>query len=223
MHLGNVQSLIQWKGKLPLLSHKKLPSNSQSREKLDRSRYLIIMSSIISFLSAISTMEREHRSLVMLCLIVGGALLCFLTMATDSMVENTTVGEAIRNGSVFHISAAALISLAVPVYLNLMVDLYVDNFGIEAKKRKKSKTTIQANDKDILTNVEKLFLMVGLVIFPVVSCFTGWSKAILLVCCASSASVRMIVVVLPFLLHCCPLLNRCIFCRFNSLFYFMRC
>ena len=195
MHLGNVQSLIQWKGKLPLLSHKKLPSNSQSREKLDRSRYLIIMSSIISFLSAISTMEREHRSLVMLCLIVGGALLCFLTMATDSMVEDTGVGEAIRNGSMFHISIAALISLAVPVYLNLMVDLYVDNFGKEAKKRKKSKTT---NDKDILTNVEKLFLMVGLVIFSVVSCFPGWSKAILLANCAASASVRTLLLFFPF-------------------------
>ena len=140
-------------------------------------------------------MEREHRSLVMLCLVVGGALLCFLTMATDSMVEDTGVGEAIRNGSMFHISIAALISLAVPVYLNLMVDLYVDNFGKEAKKRKKSKTT---NDKDILTNVEKLFLMVGLVIFSVVSCFPGWSKAILLANCAASASVRTLLLFFPF-------------------------
>ena len=163
--------------------------------------------SSFSFFSDLLTMEREHRSSVMLCFVVGGALLCFLTMAKNSMVEDTTVGEAILNGSLFRIAVAATISLAVPVYMNLMVDIYLDNFGKEAKKRTNSKTT---NDKDILTNVEKLFLMVGLVIFPLVSCFPGWSKAILLASCASSASVR-ISVVLPFLLYRCSLFSRCIF------------
>ena len=148
-------------------------------------------------------MEREHRSSVMLCLVVGGALLCFLTMAANSMVENTTVGEAIRNGSLFRIVITATISLAVPVLMNLIVDIYVDNFGKEAKKRTNSKTT---NDKDILTNLEKLFLMVGIIIFPIVSCFPGWSKAILLGSCASSASVTTTVIFLPF-------------CRFKSLIY----
>ena len=59
--------------------------------------------------------ERQHREILKLCLVVGGGLLCFLTMAVKkSSVEETIVGGAIRNGKMFHISVTATISLAVP-------------------------------------------------------------------------------------------------------------
>ena len=123
----------------------------------------------------------------MLFLVVGGGFLCFLTMAEKkSLVEETTVGDAIRNGSMFHITMAISISLAVPVLMNLMVDICLDNFGNDAKKTKISKAT---NDKDIMTDVEKFIFMVGMVIFPVVSCLTGWDKAILLAKCSTCVAV----------------------------------
>ena len=134
--------------------------------------------------------EQDHRTVVMFCFIVGGGLLCFLTMAAkNSFVETSTVGGGIRNGIFFHIAIASSISLAVPVLMNLIVDLYVDNFRKEAKKSKKSKFI---NDKDIMTDVEKLFFMVGIVIFPIVSCFTGWSQAILLATCAASVQLQLV-------------------------------
>ena len=140
------------------------------------------------------TFEREHRASLMLFLVVGGGLLCFLSMAeTTSLVEETTVGDGIRNGSMFHIAMAISISLAVPVLMNLMVDIGLDNFGKDAKKSKISKAT--TNDKDIMTNVEKFIFMLGIVIFPVVSCFTDWTKAILLASCASSVAVTSIFVI----------------------------
>ena len=156
-------------------------------------------------LSELLTWEREHRTSVMTSFVVGGGLLCFLTMAVkNSMVENSTVGDAIRNGPMFHIAMASSISLGIPVLMNLMVDIYVENFGIEAKKTMKEKTT---NDKDIVTDTEKLVLLVGVVIFPIASCFSGWSRAILLASCASSAAVTST----SMFLFCC--------CFFPHIFY----
>ena len=182
------------------------------------------MESMATFPSSISewlTFEREHRGSVMLFLVVAGGLLCFLTMAAkQSNVENTAVGDAIRNGSMFHIVMAISISLAVPVLMNLMVDICLDNFGKDVRKRKKSKTT---NDKDILTDLEKFIFMVGVVIFPITSCFTASNRAILLASCASSAAVTSIFAILFSQLF---FTNQCFSLRITSityLFVFIRC
>ena len=154
---------------------------------------------MFSFLSEWLTFERDHRSTVLLSFIVAGGLLCFLTMAAkQSLVENTNVAEAIRNGSKFHIAISISISLAVPVLLNLIVNICLDNFGTDAKKRKKS-TAI--NNTDIMTDIEKFIFFVGIVIFPITSCFPGSNRAILLATCSSSCQIQLIAGVVLISLH----------------------
>ena len=123
----------------------------------------------------------EHRSSVFLIITVMGGCLCFLAMLTDSKLENTVVGNAMSHGSMTRVAFAASISLAIPIFLNLFVDFYVDYVGVAAKKTTQSTSS---NSKDILTNPEKMIFMLGIVLPPIVSCFSGWNKASLLFACA---------------------------------------
>ena len=133
-------------------------------------------------LQKLGVVASEHRTSVYLFIIVVGGCLCFLAMLTDSKLENTILSDTMRHGPMTRIAFAASISLAIPIFLNLFVDFYVDNGGVAAKK-----TTTQSpssNSKDILTNPEKLIFMLGIVLPPIVSCFSGWNKATLLFACA---------------------------------------
>ena len=124
----------------------------------------------------------EDRSSVFLFLTVVGGCLCFLAMSSSSSIENAIVGDAIRHGQESHVAFTSSISLAIPVFLNVFVDFYIDFVGgSAAKKAMKSQST---NSKDILTKPEKLIFMLGVVIPPIVSCFADWNKATLLFVCA---------------------------------------
>ena len=124
----------------------------------------------------------EHRSSVFLFIIVMGGCLCFLAMTNDSRLENTIVSDAMSHGPTTRIACVASISLAIPVFANLFVDFYVDHVVVVAKKT--TTQSISSNSKDILTKPEKLIFMLGIVIPPIVACFSGWNKATLLFACA---------------------------------------
>ena len=111
----------------------------------------------------------EHRTSIALCITIAGGFLCFTAMSKDSNVEDTTLGETIRNGPMFRYLVVGILALALPVFMNLIVDFYLDFYVDTTGKTSKSKST---NTKDILTKPEKLVFMLGIVIFPIVSCFT---------------------------------------------------
>ena len=119
----------------------------------------------------------EYRSAAFLLITVIGGCLCFLPMANDSNLEDTVLGNALRHGPMTRIAVAASISLAVPVFMNLFADIYVDSFTT-------TKST-SSNSKDILTKTEKFIFMLGVIIPPIVYCFSGWNKATLLYGCAT--------------------------------------
>ena len=130
----------------------------------------------LSKMLMVATSE-EHRSSVMLFIIVGGGCFCFLAMSNDSLLEETTVSNAMSHGPLTRIVVVASITLAILVILNLLVDFYV---AMMKQTTTKTKSTIS---KDILTKSEKLIFMLGIVIPPIASCFTGWNKATLLFAC----------------------------------------
>ena len=128
----------------------------------------------------------EHRSNLLMCITIVGGLLCLVPMSYDSHLEDTTLAQSIRTGPMFRYLVVGVLALALPVYMNLIVDFYVDAMGT-----KTSKSEI-ANTKDILTKQEKLVFMVGIVIFPIVSCFTGGNKAILLATCCTCVQQQFV-------------------------------
>ena len=134
-------------------------------------------------LQKLGVVASEHRTSVYLFIIVVGGCLCFLAMLTDSKLENTILNDTMRHGPMTRIAFAASISLAIPIFLNLFVDFYLDNVGVAAKKKTTTQST-SSNSKDILTKPEKLIFMLGIVLPPIVSCFSGWNKATLLFACA---------------------------------------
>ena len=131
----------------------------------------------------------EHRTSIALCITIVGGFLCFTVMYYDSHVEDTTLGETIRNGPMFRYLVVGILALALPVFMNLIVDFYLDFYVDTTGKTSKSKST---NTKDILTKPEKLVFMLGIVIFPIVSCFTEWDKAILLATCCSGVQQQFV-------------------------------
>ena len=145
--------------------------------------------SMFSLLRKLWMAASEHRSSVFLIITFMGGCFCFLAMSTDSKLEHTIVGDAMRNGPETRIAFAASISLAIPVFANLLVDFYLDNIGIAAKTTTKSTSS---NSKDILTKPEKLIFMLGIVLPPIVSCFSGWNKATLLFTCAMAMQQQFV-------------------------------
>ena len=87
----------------------------------------------------------EHRSNLLMCITIVGGLLCLVPMSYDSHLEDTTLAQSIRTGPMFRYLVVGVLALALPVYMNLIVDFYVDAMGT-----KTSKSEI-ANTKDILT------------------------------------------------------------------------
>ena len=90
------------------------------------------------------------------------------------------VGDALRNGPKSKVARTASLSLAIPVFMNLFADFYLDAM-------KKSTTTTSSksiNSKDILTKPELLIFMLGIVIPPIISYFTDGNKATLLFVCS---------------------------------------
>ena len=143
----------------------------------------------MSTLSLLQEWLVEHRTTVGLSITVVGGFLSFISMAYDSNVEDTTLGDTIRNGNMFRYLVVGILALALPVFMNLMVDVYVDTTTEIAKK---SKSTSSINNKDILTKTEKLIFMIGIVIFPISSLITGWDKAILLATCCAGVQQQFV-------------------------------
>ena len=146
-------------------------------------------------------LTKQHRSSVMLFITVVGGLLCYLPIFTKSNLENSIVSEAIRNGPLFRIGIVASISLATPFFINNLADLVMNNLVdvvkifLEGKKLpKKKKTTAPANNMiiPILSTVEKLFFISGILMIPIMSCFTQWNQSILMIACTACAQKHVV-------------------------------
>ena len=133
--------------------------------------------SIHSYLHMLWTVATEYRTSLLLFITVVGGCMCFVVTANDSNLENTVVGDTLRHGKMTRIAVVASLTLAVPVFMHLFADVYVDS--VETTKSKR----IDSND--ILTKSEKMIFMLGVIIPPIVSCFAGWNKATLMFASAS--------------------------------------
>ena len=161
-------------------------SNHFLKEEINDIKQATKMTLSLQFLT------KEHRSTVMLFITVVGGLLTYLPMTTKSNLEESLVGDALRHGPLFRIGIVASISLATPFFMNNLADVIVNFF--EAKKLSKQTQTAapRNNNTPMLSTYEKLFFISGILMVPIVSCFTQWNSAILMIACTVCAQKHVV-------------------------------